>query len=192
MLPGYADNKIEISDERSVLPDIWHTMLMTHREGPDLTDGLERRLRICWLQAQMQKVEGAIHNYAGPVKEDLTNGIYTREITIPAGILLVGAIHRDAHPNYILSGDVSVVTEQNGVERLTGPCSMISPAGTKRVVFTHEETVWVTVHRTDAETCEEASKKVIVDTYEEIGLNTPDISCMPQLGIGEDSNKNDN
>lgn len=171
-------------------PDLWHAMKKVCREATDEhpahDDAYDFRFRICWLQAQLQKMADHGPENAGPVKEDITNGVYTREITIPAGALIVGAIHRDAHPNYILRGDVSVVTEQNGVERLKGPCSIISPAGTKRVVFAHQETVWVTVHRTDAKTYEEAAREVIVDSYEEIGLNTPNITDMPTLSGGSD------
>jgi hypothetical protein len=67
-----------------------------------------------------------------------------------------------------LSGTVDVVTE-NGKERLVGPISMISPAGTKRALHSVTDVVWVTVHEnpTNTRNLEELEKFVIADSYEE-------------------------
>ena len=81
-----------------------------------------------------------------PLKHAFADGIYVREIFIPKGTSLTGKIHRHSHPNFLMKGDVSVVTEGGGVERLQAPQSIISKAGTKRVVYAHEDTIWITVH----------------------------------------------
>lgn len=99
--------------------------------------------------------------------------VYVREITIPAGQLIVGKIHRHEHVNFISRGDVTCVTEGAGVQRLKGPCTLISPMGTKRVLYTHEETVWTTIHVTDAVKVEDAEKDAIAESYAEIGLEEP-------------------
>jgi hypothetical protein len=44
---------------------------------------------------------------------------------------------------------------------------MISHAGTKRVVYAHEESVWAVVHVTDCVDLEELEADVIASTYEE-------------------------
>lgn len=68
-----------------------------------------------------------------------------REMFIPKHTILTGKIHRHAHLNIILRGDISVLTE-HGVRRITGPCTLQSSAGIKRAGFAHEDTVWITVH----------------------------------------------
>jgi hypothetical protein len=64
-----------------------------------------------------------------------------------------------------MSGKVSVLTESGGAETLTGPRSMISPAGTKRVVYAHEDTVWITVHVTEETNLEKIEKEIIAKDY---------------------------
>ncbi len=81
-----------------------------------------------------------------PLKHSFADGIYVREIFIPKGMLIVGKIHKHTHPNFLLQGEVIVVTESGGKERLKAPLSLISAAGTKRVVLSLTDTVWVTVH----------------------------------------------
>lgn len=102
-----------------------------------------------------------------PLKHSFAPGIYVREITIPRGMLLTGKIHRHCHPNFLMKGEVSVFTESTGWERIKAPHAMISAAGTKRVVFTHEETVWITVHATDKTDLKEIEKELIAPTFEE-------------------------
>lgn len=81
-----------------------------------------------------------------PLTHTFVDGMYVREILIPAGTLLTGKIHRHAHPNVLLRGEVLVVTEQGGREHLVAPRVMISPAGTKRAIYALTETVWITMH----------------------------------------------
>ena len=72
-------------------------------------------------------------------------GLYIREITIPAGVLATGAVHRFEHLSIMVRGDMTVLTDR-GVERISGYHCWVAPAGTKRVGIAHEETVWMTVH----------------------------------------------
>lgn len=83
-----------------------------------------------------------------PVQEGLRNGMYTREIVIPAGTLLTGRVHKFPYVDIMLSGDITVATP-DGVKRLTGPNVCEGIPGRKRAGFAHADTRWVTVHRTD-------------------------------------------
>jgi hypothetical protein len=113
-----------------------------------------------------------------------SNGIYVREIHIPAGMFIMGRIHRHEHPNILVKGAVMVLTE-GGVEKMFAPKHMVSPAGTKRFLYTLEDTIWTTIHRTDATTPEEAEADVVTDSYEDIGLtyqNVNELGGTPCLG----------
>lgn len=77
-------------------------------------------------------------------KHYFADGIYAREIFIPKGTTLTGKIHKTTHLNIISKGDISVVTEQ-GIRRVQAPCTIVSPPGTKRVGYAHEDTVWTTI-----------------------------------------------
>ena len=101
-----------------------------------------------------------------PLKHTFSDGIYVREITIPAGLFVVGKIHKHDHPNFLLSGEVIVVTE-DGIEELKGPLSIISKAGTKRALYSKTELVWITVHAnpTNTECLKELEEHIIAPTY---------------------------
>lgn len=91
----------------------------------------------------------AIDNNALIDPETLTRhwfapGIYARELLIPAGTCLTGKIHRHEVLN-ICVGDISVLTE-DGVKRMTGHHTLVSPAGIKRVGFAHADTLWTCIH----------------------------------------------
>lgn len=128
------------------------------------------RDRISEFEDRLSKHPSAVFgdNEGCPLKHDFVDGIYVREIRIPAGTVLTGKIHRHAHPNFLVSGTAEVVTEHGGRETLAGPLWMISKAGTKRVVVAVTDLVWITVHRTDALTPEEAESEIICPDFEEI------------------------
>lgn len=73
------------------------------------------------------------------------DGIYVREIVIPAGAMLTGKIHKTAHVNIVSQGELLVWTEQ-GMKRIRAPFTFVSQPGTKRVGWAIEETVWSTIH----------------------------------------------
>lgn len=104
-----------------------------------------------------------------PLKHSFADGIYVREIFIPAGTVIVGKIHKHEHPNFLMSGTVDVVTENKGPERLIGPLSMISPPGTKRVLHAITDLVWITCHvnKTNTQDLDELEKIVIAKDYKE-------------------------
>ena len=103
-----------------------------------------------------------------PVKHHFAPGSYGREMTLPAGMVVVGKIHKHAHINVISKGRVQVFTEQDGVLELAAPCTFVSSPGTKRVVHVLEETVWTTVHVTDKTDLAEIEREVIATDFSEV------------------------
>jgi hypothetical protein len=109
---------------------------------------LELELRKFAVREQINALEvqiGQLPQIDLPLKHMFPPGLYVREIFIPAGSCVVGMIHKHEHLNYISRGKVAVLTK-DGREILEGPCTMISSAGTKRALYTLEDTVWTTVH----------------------------------------------
>lgn len=96
-----------------------------------------------------------------PVRHYHCKGLYAREITIPKGIILTGKTHRTEHLNILSKGDITVLTD-SGMKRLQGPYTMVSQPGTKRVGYTHEETVWTTIHASDETDLEVLEAQLIV------------------------------
>ena len=143
-------------------------------EKSEISQKLEIREQIGAFENCLAETEGAQFGDVLPLKHSFAPGIYVREIFIPKGTLLTGKIHRHAHPNFLMSGVVDVVTEDGGIERLEAPMSMISSAGTKRAVYAIEDTTWITVHATNETDLDKIEKEVITDDYTNIkGLTWP-------------------
>lgn len=83
-----------------------------------------------------------------------TQGLYTREIVMPPGAIVVSRIHLFEHPFIISKGKVSVYDGEDMVT-FEAPYKGVTKAGTKRILYVHEETIWTTFHVTDKKTFEE-------------------------------------
>ncbi len=103
------------------------------------------RRTILAIEAKIKSMPESLGEDCFPLEHSFAEGVYIRKIVMPKGHFIVGKLHRHSYLNVILSGDVSVLTEE-GAKRVRGPGYVISPPGTKRFGYTHEETVWLTVH----------------------------------------------
>jgi quercetin dioxygenase-like cupin family protein len=80
-----------------------------------------------------------------PVRHFFAPGIYGREMTIPAGVVLTGAVHRHEHLCTVSKGRIAVSTDE-GMKELCAGATIVSAPGAKRVGYAIEETVWITYH----------------------------------------------
>jgi hypothetical protein len=103
-----------------------------------------------------------------PLKHDFSDGLYTREIFMPKGTVVVSFIHKQNHPSFFLSGEMSVLNDKGEVERIKAPMKVMTEIGTQRVAYMHEDCVWVCVYRTDKETVEEAEKDVYTSDFRDL------------------------
>jgi len=103
-----------------------------------------------------------------PVKHTFTPFLYTREISMPKGQLVMSRIHLFEHPFVISKGVVSVY-DGTEVVTLEAPYQGVTKAGTKRILYIHEDTVWTTFHAIDATSIEEVEKSgvIVCDRFEE-------------------------
>ena len=82
-----------------------------------------------------------------PIWHFFAEGQYARQIFIPKGVVLTGAVHKTEHL-CIISGVIDVTTDE-GVERIAHVQKIItSSPGTKRAGYALEDTYWTTVHAT--------------------------------------------
>jgi quercetin dioxygenase-like cupin family protein len=95
------------------------------------------------------------------------DGLYARQVTLPKGCLLTSKVHLRQHLAFILTGDVSVWTDQD-FQRVKAPQVIVTEPGTKRVLFAHEDTTWITVHASKAKSVEEAEAELVCNDPEMI------------------------
>lgn len=100
------------------------------------------------------------------VKNYLVDGLYVRELTLVQGSLVLSRVHKRPLINIISKGTVTVI-DSNGETTYTAPSTFISPAGTQRVVFASEETVWNTAHLTTVTNPDDLVDDLTFDNYED-------------------------
>lgn len=101
-----------------------------------------------------------------PLKHYFSLGLYAREVTLPAGAMATGKIHKYPQLNILSKGDVSVLLE-DGIKRIQAPFTVASPAGTKRIIYAHIESVWTTIHSTHETDLEKIEEHFIAQNEEE-------------------------
>jgi hypothetical protein len=149
----------------------------TERPGAAVLTGEHRELALS-LRKKIFAFQDALKNeidegrmtafdFDANLSHQFAPGVYMRTLKFPAGTYIVGKIHKHAHPNILSKGEVLVLTEGGGLERLVGPVEMISPPGTKRALYALQDTTWTTIHLTDVTDLEKIEEHVIAKTYEE-------------------------
>jgi hypothetical protein len=101
-----------------------------------------------------------------PLKHSFADGCYIREIFNPKGELLVTKIHKVTHPFFLMKGDMTILME-DGIKRIKAPHYGITPAGTKRIIYCHEDCVFVTVHATELTDIKAIEEEVIAKDFDE-------------------------
>lgn len=102
-----------------------------------------------------------------PLKHHFSEGVYAREVFIPKGTFVVGAIHRREQLNILSSGELTVITVE-GIRRVKAPFTVVSPPGTQRVALAHEDSTWTTILKTDEKDIQKIEEEFIVESYEEL------------------------
>jgi ribosomal protein L31 len=119
------------------------------------------------------QTEGAVtHNFA--------DGQYIRQIVMPKNLLVSTKIHSKNHPFFIMKGEASIYSDK-GVERIKAPFHGITEAGTKRVLYIHEECTFITVHRTDCLSVDEVLNEVTVDDFSKIESKGFDLKQIDKI-----------
>ncbi len=128
----------------------------------------EFREKISVLQKRMEKTPGTmvgdvLDEYC-PLKHSFGDGVYVREIFMPKGLLVISKIHKFEHPYFVLCGVASVATE-DGVILIKAPFQGMTKAGTKRLLYIHEDMVWITVHATKETDLKKIEEEIIAKDY---------------------------
>lgn len=131
------------------------------------THEISIRDKILTIEDKMREHPGAMMGDCCPLKHTFADGCYIREIFNPKGMLLVTKIHKIAHPFFLLKGDMSILTEE-GIKRIKAPYHGITPAGTKRVIYAHEDIIFVTVHVTKETNLEKIEEEIIAKTFDDV------------------------
>lgn len=115
-----------------------------------------------------------------PVRHYFAPGMAAREMTIPAGVVVTGAVHRHEHLCTISKGRI-VVSTDDGMRELTAPCTIVSKPGAKRVGYALEETVWTTYHATNTTDIDALVEEITESTSAELMGGERNVQLLAQL-----------
>lgn len=121
-----------------------------------LTPQINTRELANWAQTELSKLP----QYVPLTKHYFADGMYCREVFRHAGVILVGKVHKKEHFYIVASGCVKMTTD-TGIEVVRAPRVMVSKPGTKRIVASLEDSVCITVHRTDKTDIEEIEAELV-------------------------------
>lgn len=129
---------------------------MTYGTGFAPVAARSMRDRVRRLQDELVKLP----QYEPETKHYFHGGMYCREVWRKKGVLVVGKVHKKEHFYLIVSGTVSITTD-DGVQQITGPRLLKCSVGTKRAVHADTDALCMTFHVVDAKTVEEAEQELV-------------------------------
>ena len=110
------------------------------------------KLQDFMLQQEQAETE-TIHHFS--------DGIYARELRIPAGVCIVGALHKTKHFMMVSKGRCSIATHE-GSTVVEAPYIVETQPGIKRVVYAETDTVMITFHVTNETDIEKIAEQILV------------------------------
>lgn len=135
---------------------------MTQLTQPSKTHTIDEVFAAETEMLKLPQVEFAVRHFFSP-------GVYAREITIPAGGMLTGAVHRYENLNILSKGTIRVLVD--GVFKdISAPHTIVSPPGTKRIALALTECVWTTILGTDLRDVELIENHFVIKTEKEYAL----------------------
>jgi hypothetical protein len=93
-------------------------------------------------------------------RHHFSDGLYARELLIPAGVCLVGALHKTKHLYTVVKGKCRVSSQFENLE-IEAPFMGETIPQTKRVIYAVTDCVWITYHPTDLTDVEEIEKALL-------------------------------
>lgn len=137
-------NKNSLSEQEMAFGELIKGLFLDAVDkGPECIDGVIKNLETLMVDLVNLGIENQVDSY--PLTHRFSDGVYLREIFIPAGELIIGKTHAHEHFNFITKGKAIILTK-DGAAVLEGAQTLLSSAGTKRALYTLEDTVWTTIH----------------------------------------------
>ena len=89
-----------------------------------------------------------------------SGGMYCRKLTIPAGTLIVGKVHKKDHFFLCAKGEI-IAWSEGGMKHLYAGDIICSKPGTKRVTLAVTDAIGITFHKTNKTNLDKIEKELI-------------------------------
>lgn len=111
---------------------------------------------------ELARASGAMSDVDMNLVHHFADGIYVRQLTIPAGTVIIGKKHKKECVNIMLKGDITIYADGD-MERFTDHYIGVAPAGTQKAARAHKDTIWLCIHAVDNDNLEEIEKDIIIE-----------------------------
>lgn len=101
------------------------------------------------------------NHYFGP-------SLYIKEVTMPAGSVIVGKVHKVEHMCVMLTGRMVLVTEDGEKKELVAPATFVGKPG-RKVAYILEDVVFQNIYATDEKDVEKL-ENMFVDNSQSLKL----------------------
>jgi hypothetical protein len=158
---------------------IIHNGIKTENNLPQLLRMSDKDMLLAeYLMLKMPQVEYENKHY-------FSEGLYTRELFMPAGSFAIGMEHVEQHVlNIIVKGSCTFLDGSNEIKTLKAPCVFVSETGKKKIGYFEEDTIWLNVHKTDKTDLEEVEKELfIVSDFSVIADQIDYMNAVEEIGI---------
>lgn len=136
--------------------------------------------RIANFKEHISSLPGALTHKAGEpqseglkatctLKHTFEGGLYTRQLSLTKGQLIISLIHKHQHPTFLLKGRMSYIGHDGEVYTVSAPYTIFTQIGAQRIIYAHEDTILTCVYKTDATSVEEAELELYADNYKDLG-----------------------
>jgi len=119
-----------------------------------------------------------------PVVHTFDEGVYVREVTLPANSYILGKRHKHSCINIVSKGKLLLIDISTGAMRtIEAPCTFVSEAGVQKLAYVIEETTWSNIHSNPTNTQDllELEENIIEEGDNQFGVdygrNGSCISC---------------
>lgn len=110
----------------------------------------------------LQKALSTLPQVEPVTEHHFADGMYCRSVFRVAGTLVVGKVHKKEHFFILVSGEMSVWSDE-GMKRVCAPHVWVSKPGTKRATYAHTDSTAMTVHRVSFISLDDIEKELIED-----------------------------
>lgn len=101
-----------------------------------------------------------------PVSHYHIDGVYVRQLFIPADTVLTGKIHNFESIAILAQGTIKIANGDDAYE-ITAPAVMVDKPGIKRIGYAVTDVTFITVHKTDKKEVPDIEEELVSATFEE-------------------------
>lgn len=127
------------------------TALCQLKDVEAASDSLIAPFELAFTESDVLKLEAAFLDMPQadcPITHRFADGIYIREVRMPAGSYVIGHHHKSDHLNIMLTGHLTILNDDGTKTDLHAPQTFIAPAG-RKIAYIHDDVIWQNVFATE-------------------------------------------